>query len=126
MSETLVIELQLDTEVEDALDLGVEHVARQPVFGNAEAHHAARERSGVDDLDAVAEAPQMIGGRKPRGSGADDQHPLAALGGGRRKFPALLDRFVAEKALDGVDARPTRRACRGCTRLRTGDSTRGP
>src|SRR4029450_1877935 len=96
--------LQLNSEVEDALDLGVEHVARQPVFGNAEAHHAAGGRSGVHDLYAVAEAPQVIGGRKPRGSGADDQHALAALGGGCRKSPALLDRFVAEKALDGVDA----------------------
>ena len=122
----LRVQLQLDAEVEDALDLGVEHVARQPILGNAEAHHPAGERSGVDDLDAVAEAPQVIGSRQSRGSGADDEHALAALGFGRRKFPAALDRFVAEKALDRVDADRLVELAAVARRLRTGDSRRAP
>ena len=126
MFETLRVELELDAQVEDALDLGVEHVARQPVLGNAEAHHAAGERSGVDDLDAVAEAPQVIGGRQARGSRADDEHALAALGLGRREFPAPLDRLVAEKALDGVDADRLVELAAVARRLRTGDSRRAP
>ena len=36
-------------------DLGIEHVARQPVFRNAEAHHAARQRPGFVDRHGVAE-----------------------------------------------------------------------
>ena len=36
------LELELDAHREDPLDLGVEHLARQPVGGDAEAHHAAR------------------------------------------------------------------------------------
>ncbi len=100
----LRVELQLDAQVEDALHLGVEHVARQPVLRNAEAHHAAGERTGLDDLDAVAEPPQVIRRGQARGSGADDEHALAALGFGRRELPAALQRFVAEEALDRVDA----------------------
>ena len=67
MFETLQFSSQLDTQIEDALDLGIEHVARQPVLGNAEAHHAAGERTRLDDPDAVAEAPKVIRrGQVPR------------------------------------------------------------
>ena len=37
----LGIKLEFDTVVEKALDFRVEHIAWQPVFGNAVAHHAA-------------------------------------------------------------------------------------
>jgi hypothetical protein len=43
---------QLDAQVEDALHLGVEHVARQAVLRDAEAHHAAGQRAGLDDRHA--------------------------------------------------------------------------
>ena len=101
---TLRVELELDAHIEDALHFGIEHVARQPVLRNAEAHHAAGERPGLDDRDGVAEAPQVVGRRQSRRSGADDQHALAGLGFGRRESPAVLERLVAEKALDRVDA----------------------
>ena len=107
-------------------DLGVEHVARQPVLGNAEAHHAAGERAGFHDLHRVAEPPQVIGGRQSRRARADDQHALAALGRGRRELPAALDRLVAEEALDRVDADRLVELRRGCTPSRTGGSRRGP
>ncbi len=100
----LAVQRQLDAQVEDALHLGVEHVARQPVLRDAEAHHAAGERAGFDDRHAVAEAAQVIGGREPRRAGADDQHALAGFARRRRELPAALDRLVAEEALDRIDA----------------------
>ena len=62
-------------------DLGVEDLARQPVARDAEAHHPAGPRAGVVDLDRVAEAREVVGGRQPGRPGADDEHALA----GRRR-----------------------------------------
>ena len=73
----LAVQLELDAHVEDALDLGVEHVARQPVLGDPETHHPAGHRPRFADRHLVAEAPQVVGGGEARGAGADDQHPLA-------------------------------------------------
>ena len=75
----LGVELELDAEIEDALDFGIEHVARQAIFRNAEAHHAAGRGPGIVDRHGMAEAAQMIGGGKAGRSGADDQHALAGL-----------------------------------------------
>ena len=74
---TLRVEFELDPEVEDPFDFGVEHVARQPVLGDAEAHHPTGQRSCIVDRDRVAEAREVVRGRQPRGTSADDQHPLA-------------------------------------------------
>src|SRR6185295_18138954 len=75
-----------------------------PVLRDAEAHHAARARTRLDNLDAVAEATEVIRRGQSRRAGADDEHALAALGRGRGELPAALDGFVAEKTLDRVDA----------------------
>ncbi len=48
--------------IKDALHLGIQHLARQPVFGNAEAHHAAGQRAGFVDFHAVAETRKMVRG----------------------------------------------------------------
>ena len=53
---TVRSQLELDAEVEDPLDLGVEDVAREPVARDAEAHHAAGQRPGVVDRHGVARA----------------------------------------------------------------------
>jgi hypothetical protein len=44
MRSTLAFNSSFHARVEDALHLGIEDVARQPVLGDAEAHHAARRR----------------------------------------------------------------------------------
>ena len=49
-------------------------------------------------------AAQVIRGGESRGTGADDEHALAALALRRGELPAEFDRLVAEEALDGVDA----------------------
>ena len=40
----LAVQLELDSHIEDALHLAIEHFARQSVFRNAEAHHSAGSR----------------------------------------------------------------------------------
>jgi hypothetical protein len=99
-----MVEDDLDAHVLDTLDLGVQHVARQAVGGNAEVHHAAGHRPGLVDFDAVAHPGQMIGGGQAAGTGADHQHPFAAGRGGHGELPVFLQRQIAQKALDGVDA----------------------
>jgi hypothetical protein len=49
-----MVEHDLDAHVLNALDLGVQHVARQAVGGNTEVHHAAGHRPGFVDFDLVA------------------------------------------------------------------------
>src|SRR5262249_44389761 len=72
----LRIELERDAEIDDAPDLRVEHVARQSIFRDAEAHHAAGPRTRVDDRHRMAEATKMIRGRQARRPRADDEDAL--------------------------------------------------
>ncbi len=67
-----MVENDLDAHVLNALDLGVQHIARQPVGGNAEMHHAASHRSGFVDFDFMAQAGQVIGGGQPAGASANN------------------------------------------------------
>jgi hypothetical protein len=73
----LVIRGDLDAQSLNRPDLGLEHRARHAVGGNAEGHHAARDRPGVANLHRVAEAGEMVGGGKAGRPGADHKHPLA-------------------------------------------------
>ena len=91
-------------EISDTIDLGIEHVARHAVGGNAEMDHAAGERACIPDFDPMAQPCQMIGRRKPGRAGADDQDAFAARFGLARKTPPLLQGEIAEIALDRVDA----------------------
>ena len=100
---TWLLQLELDAEVEDALDLRVEDLAGQAVARDAEAHHAAGQRAGVADRDGVAGARKLVGGRQPGGPGADDEHALARGRRGDLDAPAAPDRLVADEALDRVD-----------------------
>ena len=51
----------------------------------------------------MAEPGQVVGGRQPARPGADHEHPLAAAHRRRVEQPALLEREVAQEALDRVD-----------------------
>ena len=70
------------------------------------------DRPGFVDLDRVAEAPEVIGGRQPARPCPHDQHSFCA----RRRFdavcPVLLRSEIAEKALDGVNAHRAHRGRR--------------
>ena len=93
----------LHPQLDDPLDLVVEHVARHPVGRDPVAHHPARLLAGVADLDLVAESRQVIGGGQATRPGPDHQHALAGGGGRRIERPALLPREVTEEPLDRVD-----------------------
>ncbi len=99
----LGVQLERHAQIEDPLDLGVEHVAREAVLGDAEAHHAAGQRAGLVDRDRVAEASEVVGSGQARGARADDEHALAGRRRGHVDRPAPLDRLVAEEPLDRVD-----------------------
>ena len=119
------VELEGDTEVEQPVDLGVEHLARQPVARDAVAHHPAGVRCGVPDDDLVTEQREVVGRRESGRSGADDEHPPPGGRGSDADASSRAQRLVTEEPLDRVDARPPRRAGRGCRRSRTGGSRPG-
>ena len=98
-----VVLLEGDAEGAQPVDLGVEDVARQAVAGDAVAHHPAGLGPAVAHRDRVTLAGEVVGGGQPAGAGADDDD--AAAGARRRRVerPALLDRQVAQEALDPVD-----------------------
>ncbi len=75
------VEPQFHAHVDDALHFAVDDLARQPVAGDAETHHAARQRPGLVDFDRVTQARQVIGRRQPARPRADHENALAA---GRR------------------------------------------
>ncbi len=56
-----VVESHVHAEIDDAVDLGVQHVARESVRGDAVAHHAAEFLARVNQVDLVAELPEMVG-----------------------------------------------------------------
>src|SRR5512132_584271 len=99
----LVIEHDLHARSLDALNLAVEDVARQPVGGDAEVHHAACDRAGLVDLHGMAHQRQMMRARQTAGAGADDQDAFAGGRRGDRRRPLLGERLVSEKPLDRVD-----------------------
>ena len=76
----LVIEDDAHAHVLDPPNFLHEVFPRQAVGGNAEMHHAARQRAGFVDLDCMTQSRQVIGGGEAARAGADHQHALAAGG----------------------------------------------
>ena len=72
-------EAQLHAEVEDRLDLGVEHLVRQPVARDAVAQHAAALGGALEHRHGVAAARQLVGAGEPGGAAADDRDLLGPL-----------------------------------------------
>jgi len=94
----------LHAEVEDALDLGVEHGARRAKAGDAVTHHAAELSALVEDGYRVALLRQLVGRRQTRRTGADDGHLLARLQSWLGEGELVLDRIFAQEVLDRIDA----------------------
>jgi hypothetical protein len=84
----LGVELDGDAHLDDALHLGIEHVARQAVLRNAEAHHPAQPRPGLEHRDRVPEPAQLVRrrtcpkGRRPTTSTC---LPVSSFGGVERQ-----------------------------------------
>ena len=69
----------LDAQVEDALDLPVEHLLGQPVLRDPVAQHAAQLGHGLEDGDAVAQPPQEIGTGEAGRTAADHGDAFARV-----------------------------------------------
>ncbi len=90
-------------ERRDPIDLGPHHVPRQPVGRDPVAHHPARLRTRVANLDLMAEPRQMVGRGEPARPRTDHQDALAAALRRGCERPPLLKRQIAQEALDGMD-----------------------
>ena len=72
------VQPQLDPDREDPRDLLLEHIARQPIFGDPDRHHAARHGHRLEHGHGVAEAGQVPGRGHAGGPATDDRHALRA------------------------------------------------
>ena len=77
-----VVELHVHTEIDDSVDLGVQHVSRKSIRGDAVAHHAAESVARVDKADLVTEAAQVVRGAQSCRARADDEHALVRVNTG--------------------------------------------
>ena len=98
------LQARLDAQVEDALDLGVEHFARRAEARDAVAHHAAELLVLVEDRDGVALLRELVGAGQAGRPAADHGDLLAGRRLGRRERELVRDRVLAEEVLDRVDA----------------------
>ena len=98
-----LVEPHVDAHGDDARDLGVEHVAPEPVRRDAVAHQPAQIAPRLDERHAIAQPPQLVCRRESRRPAADDRNPLAPLGRGRLERPAARDREIADVTLELAD-----------------------
>ena len=104
LAEELLV-AHVDAEVENALDLPVEDLLGQPVFGNAVAQLAAELGHGFEDGRAVAQAAQEEGCGQPGGSAADHGHLAAGVRGAGDGQPGPgVHLPVRGEPLDHIDA----------------------
>ncbi len=99
------VHAQRHAEVDDAPDLGVEHVARRAKARDAVAHHAAGLLALVEDRHRVAlAAPAGRRADRPAGPAPMTATVLPVCCAGLRKCQLVLDGPFAEEMLDRVDA----------------------
>ena len=97
------VALQLHPQVQDALDLRIQHLARQPVARYAVAQHPARLGEGFKHRHRITSPGQLIGARQACRPCSHHCHSLAMRSVAQfRKLQTLADAEVADEALDGV------------------------
>ena len=121
----LVVEDDPHAHALDPADLLHQIFARQAIGGDAEMQHAAGQRPGLVDLDLMAEAGQVIGGRQAARAGADDQDALAARLARRSASASLPSPRDRRGSARPRGCRPRCRVPCGCSPSRRGDSRRG-
>ncbi len=77
-SSTRWFRMQLDTVVEDPIDVMLQSVVRHAVFGHADAHHAAGNRKRLEDRHRVPQASEVERAGQAGRAGADDGHAVSA------------------------------------------------
>ena len=71
----------LHAQIADDVDLGLDDVPRQPVFGYAHGQHAAEDGLQLVDGHGEAHQGQVVGGGQTGRTGADHAHRATALRG---------------------------------------------
>ncbi len=97
------VQADIDTEADDACDLGIEHFPRQSIFRNPEVHHAAGHRPAFVDRDRMSAPREVPCGGEAARTGADDEDPFAGGTRWRVDRPLLLEREISDETLDGMD-----------------------
>src|ERR1035437_4465381 len=77
---------ELDAEIEDLVDLQVEHVLGQAVLGDAVAQHAPRLGLGLEHRNFEAAQGEVVGAGQPRRARPHHRH-LLAVGRGQSRAP---------------------------------------
>ena len=95
-------ELEVDTQCAQALDLGVHHLVRKPVCGDAVAEHAAGGVVRVEDGHRAPARGKLPGACEASWSGADDRHPEPGCLW-RFHWRPILARPLRHEALDRAD-----------------------
>ncbi len=97
------VALELDAELLELADLGVDDRVGQAEVGDAVLEHAARFVEGLEDRHVAARLGHVGRAGHARGSGADDADAEAVLLDVGNVRPALLDGEVADPALEPAD-----------------------
>ncbi len=99
-----MIELQVDTHVEDVADLFVEHLRRQSKLRNIGAHQSAGRFQCFEYRHVIAERAQIVGDGQRRTAGAD-QCDFLAVAVLRRPGQAVRDviSMIRRNALQSTD-----------------------
>ena len=97
------VALELHPELAQVVDFSVDHLVGQPEVGNAVAQHAAGHVEGLVYRDFAPGLGHVGRARHPGRARADDADPEAARLDVGDVGPALLDRHVADEALEAAD-----------------------
>jgi hypothetical protein len=100
----LVIGDNPDAQGRNARRLHRQDIAGKPVGRNTKMHHSAGQWARFVNLDLMAVHCQMVGGAQSAWPGTNNQHLFSGRCFRRGKPPSFLDRLVAKKALDGMNA----------------------
>ena len=97
------IALESDPELPQIVDFGIDHLVGQPEIGNAVAQHSAGHMKGFEHRDLAAGLGHVGGARHPGRARTDDPDAVAVRLDVRDVGPALLNRHVADEALEPAD-----------------------
>ena len=90
-----MIEYDLHPHILDASNFVVEHAPALTIRRNTEVHHAAGQWPSLIDLDPMPHASEMIGGRQPTETRANDKHVFTTGFGVPLDGPITVNGLVA-------------------------------
>jgi len=122
---------QVNAKGKDVVDLALQHLMREAIGWDADAHHTARDSKGLKDSDAIVQARQKVRRCQPRRAASHNRDARAVTDSraGRRARGCLLCVHpVSDKALEranGYRAVDLTAAALGLTRMVTHAAYRG-